>query len=65
MRRSWPNMRGKPLFVSNVQARRGDPAGSPYAPRIQIAVYGGRVVRVKGTSSDRLSLCLRAAEQFG
>jgi threonine synthase len=32
---------------------------------IQIAVYGGRVVRVDGTSSDRLSLCLRAAERFG
>jgi threonine synthase len=32
---------------------------------LQIAVYGGRVVRVNGTSSDRLSLCLRAAERFG
>mgnify|MGYP000283039871 CR=1 FL=1 len=30
-----------------------------------IAVYGGKVVRVNGTSSDRLSLCFRAAEQFG
>jgi threonine synthase len=32
---------------------------------VQIAVYGGRVVRVNGTSSDRLRLCLRAAERFG
>jgi threonine synthase len=31
----------------------------------QISVYGGKVVRVNGTSSDRLSLCFRAAEQFG
>ena len=32
---------------------------------IQIAVYGGQVIRVSGTSSDRLSLCFRAAERFG
>jgi threonine synthase len=32
---------------------------------IQIAVYGGRAIRVNGTSSDRLSLCFRAAEEFG
>ena len=32
---------------------------------IQIAVYGGRVVRVNGTSSDRLNLCFMAAERFG
>ena len=30
-----------------------------------IAVYGGKVARVDGTSSDRLSLCFRAAEHFG
>ena len=32
---------------------------------IQIALYGGRVVAVKGTSSDRLNLCSAAAEKFG
>ncbi len=32
---------------------------------IQIALFGGRVIRVKGTSSDRLSLCLAAADHFG
>jgi len=32
---------------------------------IQIAVYGGRVIRVNGTSSDRLSMCFKAAEHFG
>jgi threonine synthase len=30
-----------------------------------IAVYGGKVVRVNGTSSDRLGLCFLAAERFG
>ncbi len=32
---------------------------------IQIAVYGARVIRVNGTSADRLALCLEAAERFG
>ncbi len=32
---------------------------------VQIAMYGGRVIAVKGTSSDRLALCSAAAEQFG
>ena len=32
---------------------------------IQIALYGGRVIRVNGTSSDRLALCLAAADHFG
>ena len=32
---------------------------------IQIALFGGRVIRVNGTSSDRLSLCLAAADHFG
>ena len=32
---------------------------------LQIAVYGGKAVRVKGSSADRLSLCLRAAEAHG
>jgi threonine synthase len=31
----------------------------------QIAVYGAKVVRVNGTSSDRLDHCFRAAEEFG
>jgi len=30
-----------------------------------VAVYGGKVVRVNGTSSDRLGLCFLAAERFG
>ncbi len=32
---------------------------------VHIAVYGARVIRVNGTSADRLNLCLEAAECFG
>jgi threonine synthase len=32
---------------------------------IQIAVFGGRVIRVNGTSADRLRLCLEAVDHFG
>jgi threonine synthase len=32
---------------------------------IQVALYGGKVIRVNGTSSDRLALCLAAADHFG
>ena len=32
---------------------------------IQIAMYGGRVITVEGTSSDRIGLCSAAADQFG
>ncbi len=32
---------------------------------LQIGVYGGTAIRVKGTSADRLSLCLAAAGHFG
>jgi threonine synthase len=32
---------------------------------IQIAVCGGRVIRVNGTSADRLRLCLEAVDHFG
>ena len=32
---------------------------------LQVAVFGGKVVRVKGSSADRLSLCLQAVEKFG
>ncbi len=32
---------------------------------LQVAIYGGKVVRVKGSSADRLSLCLQAVEKFG
>jgi len=32
---------------------------------VQIALYGATVVRVRGTSADRLALCLSAVERFG
>ena len=32
---------------------------------LQIAIYGGKAIRVKGSSADRLSLCLQATEKFG
>lgn len=32
---------------------------------VQIAMYGADVLRVKGTSADRLGLCLSAADRFG
>ena len=32
---------------------------------VQIAMYGGRVIAVEGTSSNRIALCSAAADQFG
>jgi threonine synthase len=32
---------------------------------LPICAYGGRVIRVRGTSDDRIKLCSRAAERFG
>jgi threonine synthase len=32
---------------------------------LQIALYGATVLRVKGTSADRLGLCLSAVDRFG
>lgn len=41
------------------------PAAAPEAKRTQLAVYGARVVLVKGTYDDAFDLCNEACKEFG